>query len=113
MTLGCCTRCDEPMYEIRETHPGGRPKKLGPMLESGTQVEFLLSDGSEVALSFCRPCADALTPADYQPIWERVIAAADPTHPGGAPLLRTKWPVAQVRRRREVAPGVVGMDRRG
>lgn len=110
--LGACKRCGEIVWEVIEAKEDGTPRKIGRMLETGTQVDFLLSDGSEVSLTLCRPCADALTPEDYQPLWARIIEAADPTHPGGAPYLAMRFPVARLRRRYSPEPGKVVIDPR-
>ena len=77
---GCCCCCAEPVYAVLEVMTDGpltgHPRRLGPQLDAGTQVEFLLSDGSEADVSFCLVCAAHLTPADYQKVWECVIDRA-------------------------------------
>ena len=76
--LGCCVCCGAECYQVlgvQETGPlAGHPNRLGPMLECGVQVEFLLSDGSEADVTCCVECAKTLTPEDYQRVWETCLA---------------------------------------
>lgn len=87
--LGCCLACGKEVYQVlgyfTEGPLDGHPNRVGPMLTAdkievpdqqavGVQVEFLLSDGTEADVAFCRDCAAALTPADYYPAWEACIA---------------------------------------
>ena len=114
---GCCTRCETPVYEIG---PNGA---VGRMTDLGTQVEFLLSDGTECDVTFCTTCAAALSPGDFGAVWDAVLDAtgrelAD-RHPTERvmktiPMTRI-WPLAILRRRRESPeqPGVMVLDRRG
>lgn len=79
--LGRCPCCGTECYEILECHVGGpldgHPKSLGPQRECGTQIEFLLSDGTEADITCCIDCAGRLLPQDYQSIWEAIIDRVD------------------------------------
>ena len=105
---GCCIACGTPVYEA------------GRMTEAGTQIEFVLSDGSEVAVTFCLADATALTPVDYDAMWAECVRATVEALPLDRPhdrhhcriLLGSKWLVGQVRRRREAEAGVLVVDRR-
>lgn len=115
---GSCVCCGTETYEIRErvTDPDsplhGTPSRLGPMLEQGCQIEFLMSDGSEASIACCLDCALEIRPPDYQRIWQTCIDAADFYARGRSTnervyLLRQQmavWPIALVRKRREGAP---------
>ena len=113
--LGLCTGCETECYRILERYPDGpligQPSRVGRMTEDGCQVELLLSDGTEAAITCCRECAKALTPADYQILWEACMdrALVSFTAAGLSPNDRamqmrqaaTKYPIALLRRRRE------------
>ena len=86
---GLCTLCNIEVFEIVERFPMDHPlegevRRVGQMLENGTQIELLLSDNSEMALSFCLDCAKGLTPEQYPQIMARVREAwereLDDTH---------------------------------
>ena len=124
---GLCVCCGSDVYEIRQrvTDPDspfhGWPASLGPMLESGTQIELLMSDGSTASIACCLDCAGTVTPADYQRIWETCVDAADVSMRGRPrneriALLRQQiavWPIALVRKRREApVPWGLVVDRR-
>lgn len=113
---GCCTRCETPVYEIADNGAVGR------MTDRGTQVEFLLSDGTECDVTFCNDCAAGLALEDFGPMWDAVLAATarelaerplDERARLTMPLMRV-WPLAILRRRRESpeSPGVMVLDRR-
>lgn len=126
--LGCCLCCAEPIYEVRETrdqpeHPlHGHPTRLGPMLEHGTQVTLLMSDGSEADVSFCLPCATHLTPATYQRAWLACVERGDLSaqvmrrSPNARVVAYARalavWPMAVVRWRRVNEEGRAVLDRR-
>ena len=55
----------------------GMPRHLGPLTKVGTQVRFLLLDGSTTDLTFCVACAEAIGPADYTAIGEAQIEYED------------------------------------
>ncbi len=125
---GCCTCCGEPVYEIKafradSGHPlDGHPVRVGPMLDHGTQVEFLLSDGSEIDVAMCFDCATSLRPAMYQRLWRACIdrqriamelAGKSPNEIAVAlARLEAVWPIGLLRKRRE-AEGMLVVDRRG
>jgi hypothetical protein len=118
-TAGCGTAC----YEILSTGSDGRPHQLGDQLPNGTQIEFQLSDGSEVAITFCHECAVALTAADYPAVWRVCVEAMrssltragrrDSEIRAGVAALARLWIVGRLRRRRESPePGLLMVDRR-
>lgn len=124
---GCCLACGVEVYEVREYWGegllAGHPRRLGRMQEHGTQVTFLLSDGSEADVTFCIDCALRLEPEDYAAAWEACVERTDLSArvASWSPNQRTAaiahlmglWPVAVVRRRREGAePQTLIMDRR-
>ena len=73
---GCCTLCDEPVFEVvarwqeGERH-AGEPRRLGPPLDHARRITFLLLDGSTNDLTFCASCMESLTPAQYPAIWQK------------------------------------------
>lgn len=71
--LGCCLACGQEVYQVLSYYTEGplegHPNRVGPMLATGCQVEFFLSDGSTADVAFCRDCAGQLRPADYWPAW--------------------------------------------
>jgi hypothetical protein len=125
--LGRCLGCQTDCYEVREVWPGGHalagePRRLGRQRECGTQLDFLLSDGSRAAVTVCQDCAAAIGPADFSAIWRACVARQDvalalaersPT------VRRQAWaqsaavfPLARLGRRRESPDGLLMMDRR-
>lgn len=91
------------------------------MLDTGTQVEVLLNDGSFADLAFCRPCADEFRPEHYRRAWLALVDRGDVSlrlagrsenaqRHARAAYLR-QWPIAVVRRRRAVE-GILVVDRR-
>ena len=123
----CCLGCGTETYEIRERQePSGTVLadvlRVGPMLEHGTQVELLLSDGSCAHLDFCVECADRFGPADYQAAWDAVLDATALSLASRRPneqrrgllgMMRV-WPLAVLRwRRQDPATGDLVLDRRG
>jgi len=116
------------VYEIRQTReePGhqldGHPVRLGAQLEHGTQVTFLLANGSEADVSLCRDCAGNLRPEHYREMWRACVLRGDVSlalagrsanerRVAWATML-ARYPIAQVRRRHEV-DGILAIDRRG
>lgn len=75
---GSCIRCGEMCFEVlavwggNERYPG-EPKRLGPANPDATRISFVLMDGTRADLTFCGKCSEVLTPADYTPIWRKVI----------------------------------------
>lgn len=125
---GCCVLCDTEIYEVFQyvTDEGPRfgfPARLGPMLDRGCQLEFLLSDGSEASIACCIECAATLTPADYQRIWTiccdatafyaQVAGWTDNARRRALWAQIQVWPIALLRKRREgPLPGQLVIDRR-
>ena len=123
---GCCTCCDDPVYEVREMYVEGplaeHPRRIGPMLEHGTQVTMLLTDGSTADVTMCLTCAQALRPAMYPALWRacveraalslRLAGRSDNDRRVTLAHLRALWPMAQVGRRREAGDGLLKVDRR-
>ena len=115
-----------PTHEVLALYVDGplaeHPRRLGPMLEHGTQVTLLLSDGSVADITLCLDCAQGLMPAMYPALWRSCIARSDLslqlahrsdnerrvafTH------LHSLWPIGQVGRRREAGEGRLTVDRR-
>jgi len=75
--VGRCLCCQTDCFEVLETQTEGpligHPKRIGPQLECGTQVEFLMSDGTEASITFCIGCANELRIEHYQDVWEACI----------------------------------------
>ncbi len=75
--VGRCLCCQDDCYEVLEVWTDGslegHPRRLGKQLECGTQVEFLMSNGTETDITFCITCANELTIEHYQDIWEACI----------------------------------------
>lgn len=116
--LGCCVRCGREVYTILEYHASGpldgHPRRVGRMLDIGTQITFALSDGTEADVAFCVDCARALTPADYQAVWDACVERADFSyrHSGREAVRKLRiaklmavWPVGVLRWRREAPEG--------
>ena len=113
--LACCLSCLRECFEVlgvHETGPlAGYPSRVGPMLPHGVQVGFLLSDGTEADVTFCRDCASQLTPEEYQAAWDacvdRSILALEISGRRRREIVRAvlplakKWPVAVIYWRQE------------
>jgi hypothetical protein len=80
---GHCLACKQAVYEILEVrvepgHPmDGWPLRMGRPLDHQTQIELLMSDGSEADILFCLACAKKVTAVDYMAIWQACIEAND------------------------------------
>ena len=125
---GCCLCCTGPVFEVYQVrdapgHPlDGHPRRVGPMLESGTQVEVLLNDGSYADLAFCRPCADEFRPETYRRAWLALVERGDVSlrlagrsetaRRAARAAMLSQWPVATLRRRRVGEEGIPVVDRR-
>ena len=62
---GCCTLCDEPVFEITDRFPmddprAGQPRGIGKALEGARRIGLVLTDGSTTMLSFCSGCAPGI-----------------------------------------------------
>lgn len=132
LKYACCLCCGEPVFDVLETHAEGpfadSPARIGLMTEEGTQVEFLLSDGSVAHVAFCVTCARNLRPEHYQTVWEKNVEAHDVlcgiarrTPNQRRAILRRAmrvWPVAVLKWRRQdrnligVVPNGLVVDRR-
>lgn len=83
--IGCCTKCDEEVFEIVRRDPETRvPVQIGAPLETAMRANFVMADGSRMDLTFCRKCSDGLTPEDLPHIWNRVVSAWEHQSPGHA-----------------------------
>lgn len=83
---GACLACGRPCFAILQEDPEtGRPLALGAAEEHQTQIEFLLSDGSEADITFCLDCAAQVTPEHYPAIWRACIDAAEEELKGRSP----------------------------
>lgn len=120
---GCCLCCHAECYQVIARDPKtDRPLALGPQLERGTQVTFMLSNGSEADITFCSACAAEITPADYPAIWSAVLRTVAASLDGLSPNQRAMrlrpytqmWIMGRLRRRREDPEhrGRVIVDRR-
>src|SRR5574341_2292917 len=113
---GCCTCCIEPVYEVRDTWAdgplAGHPRRLGPMLDTGTQVTLLLSDGSQADVALCLDCARHLRPEFYSALWRACLRRQDLSlelagrsmneRKAALAHLRARWPLGRVGHRREI-----------
>lgn len=84
--LGCCTKCDVEVFEIKQRNPETRiALQLGAPLENAVRTTFILADGSRMDLTFCAECRAGLLPADFQWLWQRVqaswVAESGAAHP--------------------------------
>jgi len=77
----CCACCGEATYDILETIAtgprAGEAGRVGLMLESGTQVEVMLSDGSVCHVDLCVDCATALRPEHLLALWDLNVRRTD------------------------------------
>ncbi|MCP4900110.1 MAG: hypothetical protein GY906_24330 [bacterium] len=77
--LGCCTLCDEPVFEVIAAHTegpyDGHPRELGPAMEKRTMLSFNLKSGRRIVLTFCSECADGLGRDKFDEIWQKCIAS--------------------------------------
>lgn len=76
---GCCSRCDEPAFEVMSRWDigekrFGEPKRLGKPLNGTIRVSFLLLAGSCGDFTFCASCAEALSQDDYTTLWRKNLA---------------------------------------
>jgi hypothetical protein len=80
---GECTKCDKLVFDIVAEVDGNR--RTGRAHDDAMRLSFLLMRGSRMDLTFCKACADGLTPADFPHIWKRVmfswIDQTGPDHP--------------------------------
>lgn len=89
--LGCCTQCDEPLFEVVERFPENladgklsplarRPRRIGKQIAPAYRCHLLLMDGSQMPLTFCEKCKDNM---DLDAVWQRVLVSMaeqmDPT----------------------------------
>jgi len=119
----CLTDCHEIRAVFTDGPLAGHPSRVGPQLDCGTQVEFLLSDGSEADVTFCFDCATRLQPAHYQALWQacgdrlELSLRGQGRRPQEITMARAAWdahwPVAVLRCRKELPDlGRHGVDRR-
>ena len=78
--LGCCTLCEKPVYEITQTYTRepikGWARRLGAPTADHRTVDYILSDGSHAAMSFCADCEErAKDPANFPEIWRLALEA--------------------------------------
>ncbi len=73
---GCCVDCDAELYEIPQVHTtgsyAGYPMRLGPPLDGGLAITFLLMDGTLCDLSLCAECG-AVAEDNLPRIWRKVM----------------------------------------
>lgn len=77
----CCACCQTPTYDILETivsgPRAGEAARVGMMVETGTQVEVMLSDGSVCHFDLCVACAMNLRPEHLLALWETNVARTE------------------------------------
>lgn len=67
-----------------------KPMRLGRATELAVRATFLLANGTRMDLTLCRDCGASLTPDDFSPLWQRVMASWIAESPGH------DWPKTQV-----------------
>ena len=77
-TIGCCTKCDKEVFDVVERFPpdhenAGKPRRVGQPLPEARRINFSLSGGPSIDLTFCDECSLNMTPDDYGPIWQKVL----------------------------------------
>ncbi len=87
---GCCSRCDAEVFEVLERDAERMPKRIGAPLENAVRVTFVMVDGTLMDLTFCRECADALTPEELQWLWRRVVKSWIDQSGADHPWLKTQ-----------------------
>lgn len=125
--VACCLCCQQECFHVyaydkNEGPMKGHPVRVGPQLECWTQIEFLLSDGTEADITFCIDCAKKVKPEHYQVIWGACIdrfnmgfsisnRSANERKAGLLHLMRI-YPIALLRLRRVDQEGRLVVDRR-
>ncbi len=76
--VGCCTLCDKPVFEVKETFTKppmvGWPRRLGKPNEDAFRVDYIMLDGSHIHLTFCADCLEqAKRPETYPVLWDSVL----------------------------------------
>jgi hypothetical protein len=77
---GCCTLCDKEVYEIKTRWTKGilegEPRKVGRPTDDVRKLDYTLSDGTVMSLTFCRTCeTEAKKPENFPRIWQIVLEA--------------------------------------
>jgi hypothetical protein len=97
--IGCCSQCGQEVFEISRRNPDtGAPINVGAPLGNAMKATFVLFNGSQMDLTMCESCVDALEPSHFAGLWRKVmdawIAQSGADHP---------WP------RSQVDNGIVGL----
>ena len=76
---GCCSLCDEPVFEVTAvwesgTPRAGEPKSLGAANDGAIRVSFLLLAGGYTDMTFCGECAASLSQEHYTLLWRKNLA---------------------------------------
>lgn len=128
----CCACCQTPTYDILETFAegprAGEARRIGWMLETGTQVELMLNDGSIATFELCTDCAPNLKPEHLLKLWDtnvtrvaelaRLAGRQDAQQRALVRQVARVYPVGVVRWRRQdrellgVVPDGLVIDRR-
>jgi hypothetical protein len=69
---GCCSICDQEVFEILEKKDG-IPTRVGQPKDEAQRVTFLLSGGEHMDLTFCAQCASVMNEEDYPELWKKVL----------------------------------------
>lgn len=72
---GCCSKCDAEVFEVKARNSERFPTQIDGPLDNARRVTFVLMSGSPMDLTLCESCVETLTPSDYYPLWQRVMAA--------------------------------------
>lgn len=75
--LGCCTSCDQPVFEISLKYKDGHPlegehRTVGSPLPEAQVVGLVTLEGSVMEVTFCLDCLDQLTPDDFPEMWGKI-----------------------------------------
>lgn len=105
---GCCTDCDDPVFEVNTMNPDGTPRSVGAALPNAMRATLVLTDGSTCDMTFCEGCMEAIE-AHLPAIWAKCLRsfAAEPVDPE----IRDEIRADQVRLATMVPLGVVAVRR--
>ena len=79
-TIGHCTQCDEPVFEVLATHAtdhpkAGRPLRLGGLVDNdAVRITYVLATGTLASITFCGKCAASAL--DIKGVWRKCLALA-------------------------------------
>ncbi len=95
-TVGSCTVCDEPVFEILTVYPNdhplaGEPRSVGRPLDNALRATLVLTDGSTIDLTHCEDCE-----LDLPHIWQKCLATF--TYEDRTRVERGAQPMTEVQR---------------